>query len=79
MELVFGNKSCVIGIYDNRSDFDSNSDKEMSNDKIERILSTYEPVDGLEGYVWIKEGHTYIKKEILKEVYEEYLRNEGKD
>lgn len=51
----------------------------MSNDKIERILSTYEPVDGLEGYVWIQKGSTYIKKAILKEVYEEYLRNEGKD
>lgn len=51
----------------------------MSDEKIERILGTYKPVEGLEGYVWVEEGNTYVKKEILREVYEELLRNEGKN
>lgn len=50
----------------------------MSDDKIERILATYKPVEGLEGYVWLVEGNTYVKLEILRELYEEYF-SEDKD
>ncbi len=43
----------------------------MSNELIERILATYEPVEGKPGYVWIKKFDTYVKLDILREVYEE--------
>ena len=43
----------------------------MSNELIERILATYEPVEDKPGYVWVKKGYTYINLETLREVYEE--------
>ena len=43
----------------------------MSNEMIERILSTYEPVEDKPGYVWIKKCETYVKLDILREAYEE--------
>ena len=42
----------------------------MSQEKIERILSTYKPVEGKLGYVWISKD-TIVKLDILREVYEE--------
>ncbi len=45
----------------------------MSKEKIERILATYEPVEGKPGCVWIKKYDTYVKLDILREAYEEYF------
>lgn len=43
----------------------------MSEELIERILATYEPVADKPGYVWVSKGKTYIKIEVLREAYEE--------
>lgn len=42
----------------------------MSEDKLEKILATYKPVEGKPGYVWFDEDHI-VKLKILREVYEE--------
>lgn len=49
----------------------------MSNENIERILSTYEPVEGKPGYVWIRKNSTYTKLDVLREVYEESFKEES--
>ena len=47
----------------------------MSNEKIERILATYPPVDGKPGYVWFSEQNLQIVKlEVLREVMEEHFK-----
>lgn len=47
----------------------------MSAEQIERILATYPPVEDMPGYVWVnKNDRTYVKLEILREVYEEYFQ-----
>lgn len=49
----------------------------MSEDKIERILATYEPVEGKPGYVWFsKENNTVIKLSVLREAYKEHFNSE---
>lgn len=48
----------------------------MSNEKIERILSTYPPVEDMPGYVWVNKG-TYVKLSILREAYEEHFAEVG--
>ena len=45
--------------------------KKMSHEKIERILSTYPPVEGKPGYVWVSKEKTYVKIDVLREAYEE--------
>lgn len=51
----------------------------MSAEQIERILSTYRPVEGKPGYVWIQYGKSYVKLQTLREAYEEYFsENKGK-
>lgn len=44
----------------------------MSQEKIERILATYKPVEGRPGYVWVG-VNTYTKLDTLREAYEEYF------
>lgn len=46
----------------------------MSNEKIERILATYKPVNDKPGYVWVTPGNTYVKIETLREAYEEHFQ-----
>lgn len=42
----------------------------MSEDKLERILATYEPVEGKPGYVWFsKRNNQIIRLDILREAY----------
>ena len=43
----------------------------MSEELINRILATYEPVEDKPGYVWVSKGKTYVKIEVLREAYEE--------
>ena len=46
--------------------------------RVERILATYIPVDDTPGYVWFsKTNQTYVKLDVLREVYEEYLSNKS--
>lgn len=45
----------------------------MSNEKIERILAAYEPVEDKPGYVWVTKGKTYVKIEVLRKAYEKYF------
>lgn len=42
----------------------------MSDDKLEKILATYKPVEGKPGYVWLDKNNI-VKLEIIREVYEE--------
>ena len=50
----------------------------MSNEKIERIISTYEPVEGMPGCVWInKKTKTYATIETLRSVYEDFYEKTG--
>lgn len=49
----------------------------MSDEKIERIIATYRPVEGKPGYVWIG-ANAIVKKEILKEVYKEHFAENDK-
>lgn len=50
----------------------------MSSEHIERILSTYRPVEDKPGYVWVEYGMTYVNLQTLREVYEEYFsENKG--
>lgn len=44
----------------------------MSDDKIERILATYKPVEGKPGYVWLG-ADTIVKLQVLREAYEEHF------
>lgn len=48
----------------------------MSDEKIERILATYEPVEGKPGYVWVNED-TIIKLDMLRQAYEENFREKS--
>lgn len=50
----------------------------MSDDKIERILATYRPVEGRQGYVWMSDN-TIVKVSILREIYEEEFKGKGKE
>lgn len=50
----------------------------MSNEKIERILATYEPVDNKPGYVWVRKGESYVELDILREAYEEHFKEGSK-
>lgn len=43
----------------------------MSEELINRILATYEPVEDKPGYVWVSKGKTYVNIEVLREAYEE--------
>lgn len=46
----------------------------MSDDKLERILATYPPVDGKPGYVWFSKANLQIVKlEVLREAMQEYF------
>ena len=45
----------------------------MSDDKIERILSTYPPVEGRPGWVWFSK-HDICKLEDLREAYKELFQ-----
>lgn len=49
----------------------------MSEDKIERILATYRPVEDMPGYVWINYGSSYVKIDVLREAYEEHFKEIG--
>lgn len=42
----------------------------MSDDKLEKILATYKPVEEKPGYVWLDANHI-VKQKTLREVYEE--------
>lgn len=44
----------------------------MSDEKIDRIIATYKPVNGRPGYVWMG-VKTIVKEEILREAYKEYF------
>lgn len=50
----------------------------MSNEKIERILATYQPVEGKTGYVWMSEN-TIVKLDILRQIYEEEFAEKGRE
>lgn len=46
----------------------------MSNEKIERIIKTHPPVEGMPGYVWFsKPNNQIVKIETLRKAYEEYF------
>ena len=50
----------------------------MSKEKIERIIATYEPVEGRPGYVWFsKQNLQIVKIDVLREALQEYM--EGGD
>ena len=52
----------------------------MSNDNIERILATYEPVEDKPGYVWVsKANNTIVKIEVLREAYEEQFAEKARE
>ncbi len=51
----------------------------MSDEMIERILATYDPVEDKPGYVWIKKYETYVKIDILREVYEEEFAEKARE
>ena len=43
----------------------------MSDELINRILATYQPVEGMPGYVWMsRASNRIVKIEILREAYE---------
>lgn len=48
----------------------------MSDEKVERILASYKPVEGRPGYVWV--SHDSIAElKIVREIYEEYFGKVG--
>lgn len=50
----------------------------MSEDLIERILATYEPVEGRPGYVWMnKANNTIVKIDVLRAVYKDEFQKEA--
>ena len=52
--------------------------QDMSKEKIDRILSTYPPVEGKPGYVWLnKRDKSIVKLDVLREAYEEYFAEKG--
>lgn len=52
----------------------------MSEDKIERILATYEPVEDKPGYVWVsKFNNTIVKLNVLREAYEEHFAEKARE
>lgn len=51
----------------------------MSKELIERILATYEPVEGKPGYVWVKKYDTYVKLDILREAYKEEFAEKARE
>ena len=43
----------------------------MSDELINRILATYQPVEGMPGYVWMsRANNTIVKIEVLRQAYE---------
>ena len=43
----------------------------MSDELIDRILATYQPVEGKPGYVWMSRAdNTIVKIEVLRQAYE---------
>ena len=47
----------------------------MSDEKLERILATYPPVEGKPGYVWFnKKLNQIVKLETLREAMEEHFQ-----
>ena len=51
----------------------------MSEELINRILATYQPVEGKPGYVWMsKANYTIVKIEVLREAYEEYFAKKAR-
>lgn len=49
----------------------------MSDEKLERIMATYKPVEGKTGYVWMG-VNTIVKEEILREAYREHFAENDK-
>ena len=49
----------------------------MSQEKIERILSTYPPVEGKPDYVWVN-SDSYVELKLLREMYEEHFAEVGR-
>ena len=48
----------------------------MSQDKIEKILATYKPVEGRPGYVWVTQD-SIAELKVLREIYEEHFGKVG--
>lgn len=52
----------------------------MSEELINRILATYEPVENKPGYVWMsKANNTIVKIEVLREAYEEQFAEKARE
>lgn len=51
----------------------------MSEELINRILATYEPVEDKPGCVWVTKGKTYVKIDVLREAYEEQFAERAKE
>lgn len=52
----------------------------MSEELINRILATYEPVEDKPGYVWVSKGNnTIVKIEVLREAYEEQFAERARE
>lgn len=52
----------------------------MSDEIINRILATYDPVEGKPGYVWMsRANNTIVKIEVLRQAYEEQFAERARE